>query len=193
MITLYSITVQYCNLYETGSERRFNGLNMRPAGNPTSPHGIGTNPTEPAVRRRDRGLRRFLTNVVLRSHWAPARPARPLRAGHGAGGARVRGVRATGVRVARWTVAGGGELSHALGAYPRGHMDCTPEPNYTATSILLTGGCGFIGPWVARALRQAYPAAPIVVLDKRDYCSSLGGWHTLLLCPPSSACVPCYC
>lgn len=43
---------------------------------------------------------------------------------------------------------------------------------HVACSILLTGGCGFIGAWVARALRATYPAARIVVLDKLDYCSS---------------------
>ena len=50
-----------------------------------------------------------------------------------------------------------------------------PEPQrarFTAKSILLTGGCGFIGAWVAHALRNAYPEAPIVVLDKLEYCSS---------------------
>jgi len=45
-------------------------------------------------------------------------------------------------------------------------------PGFAATSILLTGGCGFIGAWVAHALRRAYPSAPIVVLDKLEYCSS---------------------
>ena len=44
--------------------------------------------------------------------------------------------------------------------------------SFTARSILLTGGCGFIGAWVAQALRRAYPEAPIVVLDKLEYCSS---------------------
>lgn len=46
------------------------------------------------------------------------------------------------------------------------------QPSFTARSILLTGGCGFIGAWVAQALRRAYPEAPIVVLDKLEYCSS---------------------
>ena len=44
--------------------------------------------------------------------------------------------------------------------------------DFAARSILLTGGCGFIGAWTARALRRAYPDSPIVVLDKLDYCSS---------------------
>lgn len=56
-------------------------------------------------------------------------------------------------------------------------MDAAAAPppqrrGFTARSILLTGGCGFIGAWVAHALRRAYPEAPIVVLDKLEYCSS---------------------
>ena len=47
------------------------------------------------------------------------------------------------------------------------------EPElFAAKSILLTGGCGFIGAWTAHALRRAYPDAPILVLDKLEYCSS---------------------
>jgi dTDP-glucose 4,6-dehydratase len=40
-------------------------------------------------------------------------------------------------------------------------------------NILLTGGAGFIGSWVARHLVVQYPEYNIIVFDKLDYCATL--------------------
>jgi nucleoside-diphosphate-sugar epimerase len=44
---------------------------------------------------------------------------------------------------------------------------------FTPRSILVTGGAGFIGSHVARALAAEFPAARVTVLDKLDACASL--------------------
>ena len=44
---------------------------------------------------------------------------------------------------------------------------------YTPTSILVTGGAGFIGSHVANALQLAFPSAHIVILDLLHECASL--------------------
>ena len=49
----------------------------------------------------------------------------------------------------------------------------TPSALYIPTSILLTGGAGFIGSNVATALVKNYKEYKVVVIDKLDYCSNL--------------------
>ena len=44
---------------------------------------------------------------------------------------------------------------------------------YNAKSVLLTGGCGFIGSHVVERLVQNYPDMNVVVMDKLDYCGTL--------------------
>ncbi|CAL8462242.1 g1773 [Coccomyxa elongata] len=49
----------------------------------------------------------------------------------------------------------------------------TETGDYTPTSILLTGGAGFIASHVVIRLCSRYPETKVVVLDKLDYCASL--------------------
>lgn len=44
--------------------------------------------------------------------------------------------------------------------------------SYSPTSILLTGGCGFIGAHVVVALLEHFPEAKVTVIDKLDYCAN---------------------
>jgi len=52
-------------------------------------------------------------------------------------------------------------------------MSDTNGKEYTPTSILLTGGAGFIGSHAAILLCKKYPSYKVVVYDKLDYCSCL--------------------
>ena len=54
---------------------------------------------------------------------------------------------------------------------------------YTPTSLLLTGGTGFIGSHVAVRLAKTFPDAKIIVIDRMDYVSSVS--HTYM----SNTCV----
>ncbi|GBF97697.1 GDP-L-fucose synthase [Raphidocelis subcapitata] len=45
--------------------------------------------------------------------------------------------------------------------------------DYTPTSVLITGGCGFIASHVVLQLCKKYPELKVVVLDKMDYCASV--------------------
>lgn len=49
---------------------------------------------------------------------------------------------------------------------------CTTAKMYNPTSILVTGGAGFIASHVVERLGTLYPNVKIVVLDKLDYCAS---------------------
>jgi len=44
--------------------------------------------------------------------------------------------------------------------------------SYAPRSILITGGCGFIGSHLVLLLAERYPEYRLVVLDRLDYCSS---------------------
>jgi len=52
-------------------------------------------------------------------------------------------------------------------------MSETKGEGYTPTSILLTGGAGFIGSHAAILLCKKYPQYKVVVYDKLDYCACL--------------------
>jgi len=52
-------------------------------------------------------------------------------------------------------------------------MSTTNGQDYVPSSILLTGGAGFIGSHAAILLCRKYPEYKIVVYDKLDYCSCL--------------------
>lgn len=52
--------------------------------------------------------------------------------------------------------------------------------DYVPNSILITGGCGFIGSHVVRYLAEKYPTYKITILDKLDYCSAKGHIADLL-------------
>ncbi|AGE55724.1 GDP-L-fucose synthase 2 [Acanthocystis turfacea Chlorella virus MN0810.1] len=47
------------------------------------------------------------------------------------------------------------------------------QTEYTPTSVLITGGAGFIASWVTIKLVKRYPECKVVVLDKLDYCATL--------------------
>jgi len=51
--------------------------------------------------------------------------------------------------------------------------------SYIPTSILLTGGAGFIGSHAAILLAKKYPQYKVVVYDKLDYCSCLANLSEL--------------
>jgi len=56
------------------------------------------------------------------------------------------------------------------------HLASSSPPatvEYAPTSILLTGGAGFIGSCTAIELCREFPDCPLVVLDRLDYCASL--------------------
>lgn len=44
--------------------------------------------------------------------------------------------------------------------------------DYVPTSILVTGGCGFIGSQTTIELCRAYPTCKVIVYDRLDYCGS---------------------
>ena len=45
--------------------------------------------------------------------------------------------------------------------------------DFTPTSVLITGGAGFIASHVATSLVERYPKYKVVVLDNLEYCGSL--------------------
>lgn len=52
--------------------------------------------------------------------------------------------------------------------------DCPASTSdYEPSSILVTGGAGFIASHVVLRLATLYPQYSIVVIDKLDYCASL--------------------
>ena len=73
--------------------------------------------------------------------------------------------------------AGMAAASNAAAAFRADHF----EP----TAVLVTGGCGFIGPWIVRRVREQWPTVPLLVLDKMDYCSSVrdAACRAIALCP----------
>ncbi|KAG0229769.1 hypothetical protein BGW41_002890 [Actinomortierella wolfii] len=54
------------------------------------------------------------------------------------------------------------------------------EPSKSIKNILLTGGAGFTGSFLAKKLVINYPEYNVVVLDKLDYCSSLSNLAPLV-------------
>ncbi|GAB4821215.1 hypothetical protein N2152v2_008261 [Parachlorella kessleri] len=54
---------------------------------------------------------------------------------------------------------------------------------YQPTSILLTGGAGFIASHVAIKLVRQHPDCKVVVLDKLDYCATLNNLEGIKGCP----------
>lgn len=54
---------------------------------------------------------------------------------------------------------------------------------FTPTSMLITGGAGFIGSHVVHLMLKRFPACRLVVLDKLDYCASLANLSGALSSP----------
>lgn len=54
---------------------------------------------------------------------------------------------------------------------------------FEPTSILLTGGAGFIGSHVLILLVKKYPKTKVVCLDKLDYCASVKNMDSVKDCP----------
>lgn len=55
--------------------------------------------------------------------------------------------------------------------------------DYNPSSILLTGGAGFIGSHVVELLVKRYPKCKVVVIDKLDYCASVDNITPLFVHP----------
>ena len=52
-------------------------------------------------------------------------------------------------------------------------LDEVAPPDYKPTSIMVTGGAGFIASHIVIRLVKEYPQYKVVCFDKLDYCSSL--------------------
>ncbi|KAL8664041.1 MAG: hypothetical protein Q9202_003333 [Teloschistes flavicans] len=53
------------------------------------------------------------------------------------------------------------------------------DPLPDVSTIMITGGAGFIASWVVRHLVLTYPEYHIVCFDKLDYCATLNNHHIL--------------
>ncbi|KAF9157699.1 hypothetical protein DFQ26_008463 [Actinomortierella ambigua] len=71
----------------------------------------------------------------------------------------------------------GGDKEHFLQDLYERVVD---EPSKSIKNILLTGGAGFTGSFLAKKLVINYPEYNVVVLDKLDYCSSLSNLAPLV-------------
>ncbi|KAF9971278.1 hypothetical protein BGZ73_005814 [Actinomortierella ambigua] len=71
----------------------------------------------------------------------------------------------------------GGDKDHFLQDLYERVVD---EPSKAIKNILLTGGAGFTGSFLAKKLVVNYPEYKVVVLDKLDYCSSLSNLAPLV-------------
>lgn len=58
-------------------------------------------------------------------------------------------------------------------SHPSAPGSTQPDITYSPSTILITGGAGFIGSHVVDLLLSKYPNYRIVVLDKLDYCAAL--------------------
>lgn len=73
-----------------------------------------------------------------------------------------------------------GAMSGMQRAISEGMLNGNAEGGYTPTSILLTGGAGFIASHVVIGLVKQYPQYKIIVLDKLDYCATLRNLESVI-------------